>query len=992
VRRVNALSLGIACALVACGTEATPPTVFHLDRPSDVGFACLGGLGTPAPLSACAKDIEGKGQLYAFVLQSHTGEALAYKLLADSTEVVDSEPLGPGAVGIPVGKRPVEIGTLADGTQMIVANQGSCDLALIDVAKATQQEPGVVTRREVKTTAGTIAARPTSLVAASTLRGTATTCATPGACPVYVAYPGCHVVVAVDPLDGQVLKGVRFPAGNVAPEIIAATQVSCAAECGALAGNSGPGLSPRVLALDSDDGRLFVGAGDSSSLYVVTLGADDLPSAVDTVALEGAGGLRRISASGDVVSDFGTRRYVYAVGEDQAVHVVDVSLGLAAKECDTQVDPRYLRDRSDAERSCVSIGAFPRRPLARGPAIRLPRDEVPLDVGFLRGDQALKPIKDDSGNLNLERPSPSVLSGAFAVITAESSFGSGLRGRAYFINLWDENYRASLAFDANRGGSLAKKEFLPRLYAHQLRDGVFARDVEPPLCLETYDGAKADQVGPSGLAALPAFSSTAVVNFKGTTGNESFSPMLHREVCTQVLTSADPLVKPTTLYYPVFELSPGAPAAVRDLAVTDMTQVHDEKWTVAWEGRLDTFDDGVVTPEAGGFDLFHPAGAFCEAGLEDGDIVEILGCASDGDCGVSEVCYVHPDAPATGTRGSALGMCFPRDGAAELSAECRDLLVTHRRYTALNVRSDHVVLAPRFDMFAGTPAEGCTDDAQCNALAGTTNAWTCVQDPALGSGKHCVRACTEGAPTLSCDPGSVCAKGLCVEGPLAPALCLAPLQRISLRAGLAYTLSGATPTQASFPSTGALYRRVRNPATGVCEQDLLASPLLVGRFRRDEPTCASTDPRAVDFHNPCAVLLEEPIGGVQTDQALATRTSHGVRVSTPGFTVHIADVLVTHASGAVFSPAPDDYFFSFIVTAGYVPRAEPLAGVLTDDNTSRLVSEGASLPLRVRSSPEGALWIVDVSDGGTSRPRGQVLELPANPSTSLSGSVSRALH
>src|SRR5678816_559620 len=151
----------------------------------------------------------------------------------------------------------------------------------------------------------------------------------------------------------------------------------------------------------------------------------------------------------------------------------------------------------------------------------------------------------------------------------------------------------------------------------------------------------------------------------------------------------------------------------------------------------------------------------CAAGVEPFDIVQLRGCdpaAGDDQCPRGYTCFVHPESKIAG-----LGECMLADEAERLAGACKAFLTTQRRYTVRTAATGELVLAPRRVELRTSPLDGCTDDAQCEALADyaarapsgshpvdeatppDAHAWTCIADPDRAptvTGKRCELRCT----------------------------------------------------------------------------------------------------------------------------------------------------------------------------------------------------------------------------------------------------------
>src|SRR5262249_16982891 len=131
----------------------------------------------------------------------------------------------------------------------------------------------------------------------------------------------------------------------------------------------------------------------------------------------GMGGAAGFDDTGDVA---GLHQFVYAVADDRSIRVADISK-TPPVECDTEVDPRYLRGLTDPNvLACMPVGdpaTPPRRPLARSPGVQLEGKSIPTSVAIIQSqwdDDSLNPYNDPAD------PKPDNLIGYFAMVTAAS--------------------------------------------------------------------------------------------------------------------------------------------------------------------------------------------------------------------------------------------------------------------------------------------------------------------------------------------------------------------------------------------------------------------------------------------------------------------------------------------------------------------------------------------------------------------------------------------
>jgi hypothetical protein len=751
--------------------------------------------------------------------------------------------------------------------------------------------------------------------------------------------------------------------------------VADAGVAGAADGGAGgpPGVqteaSPVAIDIESDGSRLYVGAFDSPNLVVVDLDKDSGRAVrVSSLQLEGAGGITQVAATGDTVMGKGgaggTHRFVYAIAQDQAIHVADVTQSSAPIECDTQLDRRFLHGETNVPlMSCFPVGRAanpPRRADARGPGIRLPDGVLPRDIRFLHGTMKVDLTDSDVTN---DLVDPTVLYGTFAVVAAVGPIQTVSTGRgiAYFINVDDGNYP-----DVESDTELVMKPDIALALPHTLRDAVGGRDLNSVMCVEP--SGLADNAGP--IRGAPGDRSTAFLYNDTTTNSTSaLAPSLHRVFCD-----------PGTMTAPAWSLSAIAPDNVRRVAFPDLERSGvrlvnaggsvDEQILISWEGPLTApgqspiKTDGRMEVAPDHMTVRAPGSLLCSLGPQVGDFVMLDGCIDDTECGLDERCAIHPDAPAGTT-----GLCVAANRVTDLTGACRDVLIANRRYTAAEVGDDHIVVVPRPALLYATPINGCTDSAQCEAIedqllsASDTptlklprHTYTCAVEPTMGGPARCITTCSS---DLQCSVGTVCdgGSGRCVYGVIPPPDCLAQLQRYEVHAGDAFNVLSSN---GEFRS-----RTIVDPASHLCVQDQSLSPLLVDRFHRIEPECTEdpTSPAAVTTVAPNPCLLKDLPEPVASNGGYTTRSAYAMRVRSVGVTLDITDVAVPLAGqpDVLYSPIVN-YSLPIAIKAGFTPYATSLV---------------SALPTRIRVQPGGTLWFVDSGDAiglGT----GQVLSMSSN--------------
>ena len=876
--------------------------------------------------------------------------------------VLDADPLTPGKNAISIGEDPIAITTDHSGCFEVTANAGSCDLSELEINSAldntlfggnAQATPVRVDRVPVKNAMGTaLLARPAAMVA------------TPGdpvvgnACPatptgrVYIAYPGCHLVAGIDTATGTIVSAIQFNSAGV-PSILsgaALTGVTCPDECTNASGGLGngavtPGVRPVALDLRFDPrtdtskpavtNRLAIGADISGApagtipltlveldpnpvastplslsqipLQPATVGARSTAVSVTALALSpqiGMGG--DAGQSGSEVSDEATPggqgQYIYAVATDGTVRVADV-LNLR-RECDTQIDGRFLRNARVTDLQCLPMGdaTRPRRSGARGPGIELPEDGVPNSVAIVKARTSPPPIKDTLGNVTgSERAAPATWVGYFAMI-------SSANGAVYVANVDDD-----LAPDEFSGGNpFGTQPVL--VMAHQLRDNFTQRsalstDATPrPVC-NVVDPPVGVLGGPPRISQAPAqLIPTSTLDASRVT---ELPQILHVD-CEDLPANADPMTPPTK--HSVSELEFAAPPATRDVVYPDLGSVASETWSLTWEGLLSVdngtrFIDGPPVREGQlhvdpfGMHLTDPNQPFCEIGVEPFDTAELRGCDPanrDSDCPAGYTCYVHPKY-INPTNGPSIGACMLKNEAPRLADACRDFLTTRRRYTVGRVDAGEVVLLERKHALENTPVDGCDSDDQCDALARLARAvdqsadpfleedpaqpaaarskWSCQTDPLRAPissdparNKRCIQSCIvnpQQQPHFECANGAVChpvrtpqpgemdIPGVCLEGVEPPQACLNGPQRYDFRTSEAFTVIGGR--------SGYVHPMIRQGDTCVRDPSLNPSTVQIGRIPVRAPAC---DPSCTT--DVCKVTGQLPGGGFEANPCSLT--------------------------------------------------------------------------------------------------------------------------
>ncbi|MEZ4366928.1 MAG: hypothetical protein R2939_11645 [Kofleriaceae bacterium] len=1016
----------VAAAVVACSDPSTTAiTQLNLDRPVDVAFACYGGVRLnggapgqvgdevttgPLPVETCAirsrtaeegnvppgqEDLTASGgealtatSYQALILQSVPGTVAIATVPTKPAEefsrgdviVGDADELTPGKNGISVGSLPVAIAVDRDGCFAVTANAGSCDLSTLELATAigVDRDPVVERVTVTSSTGAEILARPAAMVAEPPAGTIGTACGADPTGVVYVAYPGCHLVAAVEPATGAIVAGIQFGADGT-PAIVDG-DVTCPGECG---GAEPATAGPRPVAIEllrdprTNERRLLVGSENSNALAIVELTEASLPESVAQLALEGDVGVTDLAlspqigmgGSSGVLLDEGAPggqfQFVYAVATDGSVRVADV-LDLR-QECDTQVDPRFLRDETDVSRlACLPVGDVatpPRRASARGPGIQLPGASVPLSV-------AIVPSDTYAGDDRLIAPTKLV--GYFALIGSTS-------GAVYVANIDDDEYPDAVP----PGTSVAVS--VPLAIAHQLRDSVPERDLlaettdddgnsvfvcdtnGPNAAAETRGGPRADAAPRRLINEAFVASETATV-----------LPQLRQVECDGFDGT-----------FAVSELGFAAPPAVRDEVFPDLMALNNtETWSLTWEGALSLDDDnddvdgpairlGTVRVGGTGMRVVDPAAPYCAAGVEVGDQVVLRGCdpvQGDSDCPLGFSCYSHPDSEVSS------GSCLPSDQVDELAGPCRDFLISSRRYSVAGADADELRLVERPRVLRTTPVSGCTSATQCEQLEAVAqrlastehpvdddtelepHTWACEPEPSRpGSLDRCVMTC---ASDDDCEVGTLCNDaGRCVEGVVPPLQCVVGLQRYDLRASDAFTVIGSVG--------GYQHPIIADETTGACVVDPEASPLLIGRLPLTAPPC--TGDGLTDLTpNPCSLEVEqfEEATAYQAgtctsvDGDLVSRTTSAIRFRNAGLTLTMVDPTYPGDEVCIGDRAGDlvDVPTVFPGMTFEFRQVEGLEPLILNFSTSTSNPLRATLPVQIVRGPQDSIWVVDEGD------------------------------
>ena len=601
MKRVLFYCLAALAFVTACDdTDEVAPTTLNFDRPIDMAFACYGELritngsasdpsqpivNAAEPLQACnirseapdstgvspvppgqenlgsgaTASVVGTSAWYGFVLQSVPGTvgiatwdtkpSSAFSGVTDVT-VLDADPLTPGKQGITMGIQPVGLVTDTIGCYEITANAGSCDLSGLDITSALNYQsdpqqslqngqPVRVNSIPVTNASGIpLRAKPAAIAVAPPAGTIGVTCPSTPTGIVYVAYPSCHLVAAIDSSSGTVVGGIQLDVNGV-PTVLAAADVStvtCPDECSG-GGQVTAGARPTSLDLELDTrtGRraLAIGSENSNVVTVVDLALDSTPNFATTVAFQqnpaGTLGVSQVKISpvigmggdagqiNDTTAPGPQMQFLYAITSDSTIRVANIEPGSPTQniECDTQVDPRYLHDNKNITTlSCLPVGGAttpPRRAGAIGPGIQLV-NRMPAITTTTTDPTTTTTTTTTTGSttvvggmaavtvpMGIEifeipatggTPGPTEMVGYFAVVT-------GANGQTYVINVDDDAHADYVNETIPAGGDGEDNAIgtaIPYDIANQPRDSLPSRNA---ISEETIN------VGSGGTAQVP---------------------------------------------------------------------------------------------------------------------------------------------------------------------------------------------------------------------------------------------------------------------------------------------------------------------------------------------------------------------------------------------------------------------------------------------------------------------------------------------------------
>jgi len=636
-----------------------------------------------------------------------------------------------------------------------------------------------------------------------------------------------------------------------------------------------PFLGPGPIAVAPGGQRAYVGLanppygdlGDQPLIVAVDITTDGklaAPSAGAGILLhEGARGVTRVRLSvnpylvrqGVTMGEFVAPtkgNYLYAVARDGSLRVVQVpdlttTTGMLVEtECETNA----ASTAAQAASPCLPVGTTPRRQFALGPGIRLPTAPVDVTVADIRLGPT--PTTDTPAQMcvDINHPDPNNMdpklrggpiidcSGGSLETTVSGTYAWVLsaNGAVYLINI-DPVKRVFQAIPDADGFTLTYvQEDPPPVNA--LRD----RNVQ------TFSRALDFSSGPPRVDVV----------ITPPTSGPRIETIWTRGTLNNAVASTSAYVQ-TNVSFP------------------DRRAVTPQTWNVTWEGNIvGPRATASIIPVGDGFQstLQDPGADFCSAGALKGDIVTILGCVADADCGFGKVC-LHGTNGALGAAGLPInGLCVdPKDTARKASPNgCAGMLDTVRRYEVIKATRDTFTLQPRRDELVrannhpctvtptgtGGAADGGAADGGAGGATGTGGAdggivpSDCADnslDPAAKNFEcitetddqgvaqnRCLQRCTKEDSTEECRAGRVCVKypnlGLfCADGARVNHDCVDQYMPYQVGVGRGFVLAGS---QLGVPATGT------TGADGTCQRDPAVNNQVVTRIPID--TCSGNLP------------------------------------------------------------------------------------------------------------------------------------------------------
>ena len=532
------------------------------------------------------------------------------------------------------------------------------------------------------------------------------------------------------------------------------------------------GVQPFGLAVTRTGDRIYVSSANAG--FISVLDVDATTGAfvgARRIALADGVATARISLSpGSVVrsstkTDSGVEQYaprvgqfLYAVALDRSVRVISTDL---EQECETNVDLAAIDGGTVPleQARCFVVGGTqtpPRRVVEQRTGLRFGL-RVPQEVTFVtslasHSDSGIAP--NDAGVYTDAGAVP--LRGIFALVALSD-------GTVYVVDVEDWN-QVTPAVSS-----------LPLLHLpHRTRNG-----------LQGAAGGKAD----ASVASVTGASSGGV-------------PVVVSELnksCSQTADCPQGTLCPTEgsdrrCSYP------GQGVFLRGIGTTVPSE-----WSIEYEARLVGRWSGNLVAKTGQLHLSDQGASFCRSGvlsrlkdgggrsLRHGDIVELIGCTADDECGLDQVC-VKPV-----TQQTEYGLCFDQDRQDELFQRCaaflrgkRELLVVGAQEDILSL--DALPVEPQAVIRQPSQPTDCNRNEDCAAT------YLCALEDRVVAGRDDLSIDKGKCFRPGCNSDKDCGSGFCVQ-PLdgGPRVC-APIP-LPLELGPACSSDGVCKAKKALPAS-----------------------------------------------------------------------------------------------------------------------------------------------------------------------------------------------
>lgn len=657
--------------LVACKEDEIRTPTRYLERPNAMDFFCVGPVDqvtpglTALPAYACDEQVEGSDRRALFALVTNSGRSEVAMVNVTRGQLVDLVDANPGYGFVPVGEAPVGVQVTEDGCSAYVTNHGTCNLtqvnlnAVLHVAGLELMEGAIhgspTGRIGIRAASGRLLSRPHSLVLhrrQSEELPPIQACGPISGHRAFVSLPSCGLVASVDLASGRILQSLRLTDSGL---VAAGIDPQCPADC---VDHVGDGVSGGELAthrpgplLQTWDGyRLVIGWTSAPRISIVDVDpvTGELANARTLELVGEERGVHRIRETLTLTSDW---HFLYVITRSGAVHVLD---GDWEEECELNPDPTdpfFPVDPMDdaqwdswsSRRGCLRLSdpTTPERaPGVRSPALLLPGSRKAVDVGFVELEA------EGFAGTSLTSLDPRFLVGTFAYVLSQD-------GLTYLANV-DED----LAVDADPGTSDTplvhrRGDGVHAVLSHQLRN---ASNTLPD---------SSGRARPSDGVEQGIFQSGEPLQDDGT---------------------RDRLVK-----------RPGGNEPLVD--VLDPYRARSESWSLRFEGLIpgaSRVSGQVVRRDLGAApdglaELRDPGLPFCHYGVRDGDVLVLVGCQREKDCGEGFYCFRTFLQPA-----GAAGICLAQDVAPNLEPHCETLALSRREYVISRAEADRLLVEPRW--------------------------------------------------------------------------------------------------------------------------------------------------------------------------------------------------------------------------------------------------------------------------------------------------------